>query len=148
LRRFFFAAWRWAWPPTFNNPKTGFRSGGDTVSGLIDRQDRWQCPSVSIVSKLLFGFVFQHELSVPARWPFATVRVIRLREYNLALSDRRAASIRGYLIAGRGIDAKRLQSMGFGETQFADPDDPESGINRRVRVVKIAPISGGAIAGL
>ncbi len=36
--------------------------------------------------------------------------------YNLDLSDRRAASVREYLTNG-GVDASRLQSQGYGETQ-------------------------------
>jgi outer membrane protein OmpA-like peptidoglycan-associated protein len=36
--------------------------------------------------------------------------------YNLDLSDRRAASVRRYLV-DHGVDAKRLQSQGYGESQ-------------------------------
>jgi outer membrane protein OmpA-like peptidoglycan-associated protein len=36
--------------------------------------------------------------------------------YNLDLSDRRAASVREYLVNG-GVEAGRLQSQGYGETQ-------------------------------
>ena len=45
--------------------------------------------------------------------------------YNQALSERRAASVRDYLVAG-GIDADRLSTVGYGETRpVADNDTPE-----------------------
>lgn len=61
--------------------------------------------------------------------------------YNLALSKARAASVRKYLI-DHGIDASRLESEGFGETQPVAPnanpdgsDNPEGRAkNRRVEL--------------
>jgi outer membrane protein OmpA-like peptidoglycan-associated protein len=54
--------------------------------------------------------------------------------YNLDLSDRRAASVRRYLTE-HGIEAGRLQSQGYGETQPLDPKHNEAawGKNRRVK---------------
>lgn len=54
--------------------------------------------------------------------------------YNQGLSDRRAASVRSYLESSGGVDASRMSSMGFGESQLLDPEHPFSGVNRRVRV--------------
>ncbi len=53
--------------------------------------------------------------------------------YNLDLSDRRAAAVVTYLI-GKGIDANRLTSTGFGETMPLDPAHNEAAWakNRRV----------------
>ncbi len=53
--------------------------------------------------------------------------------YNLDLSDRRAAAVRKYLIDA-GIDADRLQSQGYGETQPIDNKSNEQAWakNRRV----------------
>lgn len=53
--------------------------------------------------------------------------------YNLELSDQRAASVRTY-ITDHGIEAKRLQSQGYGETQPLDPKSNEAAWakNRRV----------------
>ncbi len=53
--------------------------------------------------------------------------------YNLDLSDRRAASVRQYLI-DKGIDASRLKSQGYGETQPLDNRHNEEAWakNRRV----------------
>ncbi len=46
-------------------------------------------------------------------------------EYNLPLSERRAAAVRGYLIE-RGIDPARLYAAGFGESRpIASNDTPE-----------------------
>lgn len=54
------------------------------------------------------------------------------REYNLSLGDRRAQSIRSYLIS-LGIDALRIQTKSFGEEQPIDPGHNEAAwrLNRR-----------------
>jgi len=54
-------------------------------------------------------------------------------KYNLDLSDRRAAAVKEYLING-GVEANRLQSQGYGETQPLDPRSNEQAWakNRRV----------------
>ena len=53
--------------------------------------------------------------------------------YNLDLSDRRAASVKKYLI-DKGVDEKRLESQGYGETQPVDNRHNEAAWakNRRV----------------
>lgn len=58
------------------------------------------------------------------------------REHNLGLSQRRAAAVRTYLI-GKGIDASRLTSRGFGPDKPAATNDTEAGRqqNRRVEAV-------------
>lgn len=58
--------------------------------------------------------------------------------YNLDLSDRRAASVRKY-ITEHGIEASRLQSQGYGETQPLDPKSNEAAWakNRRVEFLII-----------
>jgi outer membrane protein OmpA-like peptidoglycan-associated protein len=58
-------------------------------------------------------------------------------DYNLGLSERRAASVKGYLVA-QGVGADRLETFGVGESDLADPDNPDSGVNRRV-VVNVTP---------
>lgn len=52
---------------------------------------------------------------------------------NLDLSQRRAASVKAYLI-GKGVAAERLDSEGFGESQPVDTNDTKAGRakNRRV----------------
>lgn len=53
-------------------------------------------------------------------------------EYNLALSTRRAAAARRYLV-NHGVDAQQLETVGFGEEQPLDPAESEAAwaLNRR-----------------
>ena len=53
--------------------------------------------------------------------------------YNLDLSDRRAAAVVQYLV-GKGIDADRLTSTGFGETMPLDPRHNEEAWTKNRRV--------------
>lgn len=57
-------------------------------------------------------------------------------EYNMDLSERRAASVVNYLTA-RGVAPALLTPRGMGETRLADPANPRSGENRRVVIVNI-----------
>ncbi len=56
-------------------------------------------------------------------------------DYNLALSHRRAQSVRKYLIHTFKIPEDRLLVAGFGFERLKLPDQPLSGENRRVEVV-------------
>lgn len=58
-------------------------------------------------------------------------------DYNLDLSNRRAANVVGALIATYGIDGKRLESEGAGMSKPIAPNDTEEGRakNRRVELV-------------
>ena len=64
-------------------------------------------------------------------------------EYNQGLSDRRAASVRGYLVA-QGISRETIEAMGFGEARPVVANTTSAGRqqNRRVELV----ISGESIA--
>ena len=53
--------------------------------------------------------------------------------YNERLSEKRAASVVDYL-KSKGVDRGRLEPIGHGEKDLADPANPESGVNRRVEV--------------
>jgi len=55
--------------------------------------------------------------------------------YNRELSKRRAQTVRSYLCVWHGIDADRLAISCKGETELLDPDNPTSGVNRRVHVI-------------
>lgn len=57
-------------------------------------------------------------------------------EYNLALSQRRAAAVSDYL-ASQGVAGGRLRAAGFGESQPIAPNHTEEGrrLNRRVQIV-------------
>ena len=54
-------------------------------------------------------------------------------DYNLRLSQDRAASVRAYLIE-RGVAPKRLHSVGFGETRPLDPREIEEAWSQNRRV--------------
>jgi hypothetical protein len=58
---------------------------------------------------------------------------------NLDLSKRRAASVKAALVNHHGIDAKRLVTDGFGESQPKDRNDTPEGraLNRRVELTRL-----------
>jgi outer membrane protein OmpA-like peptidoglycan-associated protein len=59
------------------------------------------------------------------------------REYNDKLSLDRAQSVKAYLVKEFGIEADKLQIMGKGFTDPANPQNPYAGENRRVVIVNI-----------
>jgi OOP family OmpA-OmpF porin len=54
--------------------------------------------------------------------------------FNRSLSARRARSVVEYLTRSYGISTARLEALGLGESQLADPSNPESAVNRRVEI--------------
>jgi outer membrane protein OmpA-like peptidoglycan-associated protein len=54
-------------------------------------------------------------------------------EYNMALSQRRAAAVKQYLVKVHGIDGERLRAVGFGKSQPLEGRDPRAVENRRVQ---------------
>jgi outer membrane protein OmpA-like peptidoglycan-associated protein len=61
--------------------------------------------------------------------------------YNASLSERRAISVKRYLIEVHGISEQRLIEKGFGEKRLLNPDDPEDGVNRRVQITTLAVLA-------
>ena len=61
-------------------------------------------------------------------------------EYNQSLSEQRARAVLDYLVTEFGIDASRLETVGFGEEHLLDQANPESDINRRVQVTRLNKI--------
>lgn len=57
--------------------------------------------------------------------------------YNLELSDHRAKAVLDYLVTAFGIDVRRIDAVGYGESRLLDPSDPEGDINRRVQVTRL-----------
>lgn len=57
--------------------------------------------------------------------------------YNQKLSEARAKAVLDHLVTQFGIDASRIDPVGFGESQLLDPADPEGDINRRVQVTRL-----------
>jgi outer membrane protein OmpA-like peptidoglycan-associated protein len=56
-------------------------------------------------------------------------------DYNLVLSQHRAMAVKQHLAENYGIDPQTLDTIGRGENLLLDPNEPSSGINRRVRIV-------------
>ena len=54
--------------------------------------------------------------------------------YNQTLSEKRAASVRKYLVQRFPVQPTALISIGLGETQLKRPAEPNAGINRRVEI--------------
>ncbi|WLE98162.1 MAG: OmpA family protein [Candidatus Electrothrix communis] len=59
------------------------------------------------------------------------------REYNRALSVRRAYSAARYLTQMHGISSQRIIPIGMGEDHLLDPYNPLNAVNRRVEVIVI-----------
>ena len=59
------------------------------------------------------------------------------REYNLKLSDLRAAAIQEALINPFGISSTRIEAVGLGEEQLLNRSNPEAAENRRVQLINI-----------
>ena len=59
--------------------------------------------------------------------------------FNQELSERRAASVKDYLVGTYGIDPSRLETAGFGESVPVAPNDTREGKqqNRRVELVRL-----------
>jgi outer membrane protein OmpA-like peptidoglycan-associated protein len=54
-------------------------------------------------------------------------------QYNKQLSQRRAEAVKSYLVS-KGIDAHRLDAVGYGSEHLLAPDRPEDPSNRRVEI--------------
>ncbi|OAN81234.1 hypothetical protein A8B78_09490 [Jannaschia sp. EhC01] len=57
--------------------------------------------------------------------------------YNQNLSERRAASVRSFLIEAFGLPEQQLVAVGFGFEQLLTPQDPAAAANRRVEVINL-----------
>jgi outer membrane protein OmpA-like peptidoglycan-associated protein len=55
--------------------------------------------------------------------------------YNQELSERRADTIKKFLVDNYNIAAGDLITVGYGKTHLKDPANPEDGVNRRVQVI-------------
>ena len=57
--------------------------------------------------------------------------------YNQDLSERRADSIKRYLVDKYGIAGADLVTVGYGKSKLKDPSQPLAEANRRVQVVNM-----------
>jgi outer membrane protein OmpA-like peptidoglycan-associated protein len=58
-------------------------------------------------------------------------------DYNKNLSEKRAASVKQYLVDEFHIAPSRMQVVGKGKNDLLDPTNPGSDVNRRVRIVAV-----------
>lgn len=58
--------------------------------------------------------------------------------YNQDLSERRADSLKKYLMEKYGLAAADLVTVGYGKTKLKNPTAPTGGENRRVQIVNMA----------
>ena len=58
--------------------------------------------------------------------------------YNQDLSEKRADSLKKYLVEKFGIAAADLVTVGYGKARLKNPNDPNGPENRRVQVVNMA----------
>jgi outer membrane protein OmpA-like peptidoglycan-associated protein len=58
-------------------------------------------------------------------------------EYNQGLSERRADTIKKYLVQNYGLNGADLVTVGYGETKLKDPANGAAPVNRRVQVVNM-----------
>jgi OOP family OmpA-OmpF porin len=68
------------------------------------------------------------------------------RDINLALSQRRADSVRDVLINTFKIPATRVQSIGLGEEQFLDSARPTAPVNQQVEVATLGAMDAAPSA--
>jgi outer membrane protein OmpA-like peptidoglycan-associated protein len=57
--------------------------------------------------------------------------------FNKRLSERRAASIKAYLVDNFGLSASNLRTVGYGKSRLKNTSDPFAAENRRVEVVNM-----------
>jgi OOP family OmpA-OmpF porin len=91
-------------------------------------------------------------LSSPALLSFTFLIVGRTeatgrREINLALSHRRAESIRDVLVTTFKISPKRVLAVGLGEEQLQDANNPRAAVNQQVQIVTLHEVvqAAGAV---
>jgi outer membrane protein OmpA-like peptidoglycan-associated protein len=58
--------------------------------------------------------------------------------YNIDLSKRRAEAVKDFLVDKLGVDASRLEAVGKGDTDPADPQHPKGPENRRVVIANLS----------
>jgi outer membrane protein OmpA-like peptidoglycan-associated protein len=63
------------------------------------------------------------------------------RDFNLALSQRRADAVRDILVTTFKISPKSLQAIGLGEEQLLDAAHPNAPTNQRIQIATVAAAS-------
>ena len=58
-------------------------------------------------------------------------------DYNQSLSERRADSVKRYVVSKYNLSANDILTVGHGFEQLKDKQNPLSGTNRRVQIVNL-----------
>jgi outer membrane protein OmpA-like peptidoglycan-associated protein len=61
-------------------------------------------------------------------------------EYNKTLSLKRAEAVKRFLVS-KGMDAGRLETVGYGSERLLAPDRPEDPSNRRVEIRDLGQVA-------
>jgi len=69
------------------------------------------------------------------------------RDNNLALSQRRAESIRDALVTTFKVSSKRILAVGLGEEQLVDANNPKAIVNQQTEIVTLREIAQVASSG-
>ena len=144
---------------TSNAGATSSGTGGPVTSGAVSSQVT-QAPGsvedfvVNVGDRVLFGFdrfdlssldvrnIIENQVVWLKRYPGVTITVEGhadergTREYNLALGERRANSVRDYMIA-LGIDPNRVRTISYGKERPVDPASNEAAWDRNRRAVTV-----------
>ena len=138
-------------------------TGGPVTSGVISQPVTAQAPGsaedfvVNVGDRVLFGLnrfdlspdartTVENQVTWLKRFPGVTITVEGhtdergTREYNLALGERRANSVRDYMIA-LGVDPNRVKTISYGKERPVDPASNEEAWSRNRRGVTV--VDGG-----
>ncbi len=132
-------------------------SASVTSSRLQQESDRRQASvehfQSQVGDRVFFGFdrydlspeardVLERQSEWLKRFPIITVTVSGhsdergTREYNLALGERRANSVKNYLVA-LGVESNRIRTVSYGKEQPVDPRSAESAWSKNRRGVSM-----------
>jgi peptidoglycan-associated lipoprotein len=134
-------------------------TGGPVTSGVTSQQVTEQAPGsaedfvINVGDRVLFGLnrfdlspvartTVENQVIWLKRFPSVTITVEGhadergTREYNLALGERRANSLRDYMIA-LGVDPNRVKTLSFGKERPVDPASNEEAWSRNRRAVTV-----------
>ncbi len=100
----------------------------DSAELSHDALDQARALGAALASPGLSGFAFELAGHTDARGAAA---------YNQALSQRRAETLKRFLVDQYGIAPARLKTVGWGASKLKDPARPEDGVNRRVQVTNL-----------
>jgi peptidoglycan-associated lipoprotein len=140
-------------------------TGGPVTTGVISQPVNTQSPGsaedfvVNVGDRVLFGFdrfdldpesraVIENQITWLKRFPSITVSVEGhtdergTREYNLALGERRANSVRDYMIA-LGVDPNRVKTISYGKERPVDPGSSVDAWSSNRRAVTVVESSAG-----